>query len=252
MTLSSSLETKVTINFGFINLTIPFVKSLWLIRFVLIITIIGCILYPLFRDYTPYFPKNYKLTVSYSNNDIQNALSELSQEEMKKFKIKKVWLKEKEKIWETIVTDITDKMNENISTKHVSMTAVDGHTYFSIKKTGFLRYDLEDSYGNLDHQLQLPSAKPIKVFTRFELAKRERFDVTFNDIFFRRGIIVAGKFKQYLYSINELMYLFDILAITKVKFLPVICIGKTIYLYKNKQEQMIPIGMAINLPIERD
>jgi hypothetical protein len=248
--LESSLETKITISFGFTDLTIPFVKSLWLIRFILIVVIIGFAIYPLFRDYSSFFPKNYKLTVSYSNDDIAKAISELSTEETEKYNIDKDWVNKKDQIWHTIILDISNKMNEKIDVKSVPMIAVGGNTYFSVKQAGFLRYDLEDSYGNLDHELQLPTGRVVRVFTRFLLERRERFNVELSDIYFRGGIIVSGRFKQFLYSQNELIYLFKVLALTKVKFIPSICIGKTIYLYQDTK--MVPIGVAENSPVERE
>jgi hypothetical protein len=251
--VDANSKTNVTINIWFIDFTIPFIKSLYLVRFILIITIIGFAIFPLFRDYTPFFPKNYKLTVSYRNNDIQAALGELTKEEKKKFNIiEDIWVLKKDMIWKNIVNNIVNKMNEKINPKYVQMIAVAGYTYFSVKKVGFLKYDLDESYGNLDQELQLSDNKTIRVFTRFQLKRKERFNITLGDIYFRRGIIVAGKFKQYLYSQNELIYLFDVLAITKVSFLPSISVGETIYLYEDNNNKMIPLGVAVNSAIERD
>lgn len=250
--VDANSNTKVTINIWFIDLTIPLIKSLYLIRCFLIIAIIGFAIFPLFRDYTPFFPKNYKLTVSYNNNDIKAALGELTKEEREKFNIEDIWVKKKDMIWKNIVNNVANKINEKIDPKYLQMAAINGHTYFSVKKVGFLRYDLEEAYGNLDHELQLSEKKAIKVFSRFELKRKERFNITLSDIYFRRGIIVVGKFKQYLYSQNELIYMLDVLAITKVSFLPSICVGETIYLYEDNDNKMIPLGVAVNSAIERD
>jgi hypothetical protein len=190
--------------------------------------------------------------VSYNNNDIKAALGELTKEEREKFNIEDIWVKKKDMIWKNIVNNVANKINEKIDPKYLQMAAINGHTYFSVKKVGFLRYDLEEAYGNLDHELQLSEKKAIKVFSRFELKRKERFNITLSDIYFRRGIIVVGKFKQYLYSQNELIYMLDVLAITKVSFLPSICVGETIYLYEDNDNKMIPLGVAVNSAIERD
>ena len=107
----SAQEARISIHIGFTNLTIPFVKSLWLIRFTLVVIIIGFFLFPLFRDYSSFFPKNYKLTVSYSNRDIGKVLNEFSKEEIGKYLIDKDWKKKKERIWQSIIQNISNKMS---------------------------------------------------------------------------------------------------------------------------------------------
>lgn len=250
--IESSLETKITINFGITQLTIPFIKSIWLIRSILILAIIGFAVFPLFRDYTSFFPKNYKMTVSYSNNDIIEALREFSPAEIKKYSVERNWKKDKEQICQNILQNIANKMKQKIDGKNIPMVVAEGNTYFSIKKMGFLLYDLEDSFGNLDHELQLQSGKVVTAFTRFKLERRERLNVNLCDIYINRGVIVEGRFKQYLYSGNELIYLFKVLAVTKVKFLPSISVGKTIYFYRKDNGMMVPIGVAVNSPMERE
>ena len=225
------------------------IQNVAFLRVLMALLALACFLLPAFRDYTRLFPTNYKVEVFFDDEGVERTLAQFSPRELKKLGIASNWRPVKMKYLRTI-----DKKIEELTGipfpfdgPRGAVHSV-GEAYFKVRKIkGWQKYEIERAGGNLNHSFELPGKEPQHFFSRFELLPTDanQIEVSLADIYFRYTKILVPEFKQIVsLSPTEDFYLQKLVAVMKIRFFPVIDIGRTIYIAKVEGTQ-IPIGYAL-------
>ncbi len=230
------------------------VRNILLIRTLLILFSITLFSVPAFKDYSGFFPKHYKMEVFFDNTGTERALSNFTEKELSNLKIKENWRPYK--------MNYLRKLNKKVQGKFRVPFRFDdergivhskGETIFEVKKIkGWQKYHIVNASGLLHHILEIPGEKKVTFDSEFDLLETDsnRIDVSIADIYLRFTKVLSPEFKQIIrLSPSEILYDHKLIAPVKVRFFPVIDVGKTVYLVEDKStSEFIPIGYAIYTP----
>jgi len=240
--------------FGVINFERD-IKNILLIRLLLAFGAISVLCIPSFRDYTVFFPTYYKMEVFFDNNGIKDALSGFSKKEIEELNIKNNWLNSKD--------DYLRYLNNELQTKFKIPFQFDlqkgdvysiGETFFKVTKIkGWQKYKVDEAKGNLKHIIEKPKEKELSFESEFILLDTgtNYIDVSIIDIYFGYTKILKPEFKQIIKSSpTKSIYHHKVVAATKIRFFPVVDIGKTIYFIKEGSlNKLVPVAYAVYSPI---
>jgi len=247
-----------------IDFRLPFLKSLGFkmrgvrvifVRILLAVATIICFIIPAFRDYSKLFPENFKMVVFYDDEGIKEALSEFTEDELNALRVKTDWDAEKAEYFsflnkETKKFDILFLFDVDNNIVHG-----EGRTHFKVTrvKNSWQEYQIDKSTkGTLEHMYEAPGEKQRKLISEFQLLESDanRIKPTLADLYLKYTIILTPRFKQKVnISPMQEVYHHYLIAATKIRFFPIIRIGKTIYLLcRDGSKEVIPIGYAIYSP----
>ncbi|MGB7290550.1 MAG: hypothetical protein WBD99_00050 [Thermodesulfobacteriota bacterium] len=249
-------QSNITFTFFNLNYQLP-VKSVFAIRFTLLIIAFVLFSVPAFQDYTTFFPSHYEMEVFFDDDGIEKSLKEFSASEIESFNISKNWKYEKMQYFRKLNEDVfkTLGINNFFDLRGGYIYSI-GETKVFIEKTkGWQRYYIREASGFLTHYLEKPNEQKRQFNSRFILLSTpDNFiDVTLSDIYFRHTKILRPQFKQ-MASLTptgeKILYHHSLITITKVRFFPIIKINNTVYFIRGKDAfHLIPIGYAVYRPI---
>jgi len=210
-----------------------------------LIAIVFLVIVPITRDYTQFISERYSLVVSYDTEDIERALEDFSDSELDKMKIKQGWQTDKDVMLNKLDSKVVEY--STITKFKFSACRSIGETFCPIKKIGGLqKYRIPKSNGFLIHSLSLPDSKPYSFETKFHLIQPTKIKLNIFNII-KNSLIIELPYRQIASpKLSKKIYPCEIIAVTKISFLPLIEVGNTLYLIENENGYRIPIGFAEN------
>ena len=243
-------EEKITTTVAIppISFSIPIPISAFYSKRISFLIAIFFLVIPITWDYSQFLPARYRLVVSFDNEDIEHALEDFSNSEIKKLKIKHEWQSAKDNYLKTLenkVVELSQLTQFKFSDCHST-----GETFCPSRKIkGLQKYSVQSSYGHLTHVLSLPNLPSYKFETKFKLIHPVQINLSFSNII-NNSLIIELPYQQIAYpELTKEIHACDIIAVTKISFLPLIAVGNTLYLIDNKDGYRIPIGFAQNTEI---
>jgi hypothetical protein len=205
-----------------------------------------------FRDYSEFFPKRFGITVYFDNQGIQDVLNKYSSKELKRLNLMTAWEPEKEAYFKRLNQKLeSGGFNFRFSNGYPPTLGSGQGTLAGekVKRWGFQKYKIVEGSGNLSFETR---AQPLHLRTTYELADSRGNDVEAGmlDVFLMRPMMIMPEFHQVFHRTIEAQDEFDhiLVTATKIKFLPIIDLGSTLYLYPQENGFRIPIGYAVYGP----
>ncbi|MHB8087672.1 MAG: hypothetical protein ACYDH2_05425 [Anaerolineaceae bacterium] len=214
------------------------------------------LLFPAFRDYSPFFPTYLKMQVFFDDEGILRSLNHFNPRELEIFKIKNNWQSDKAEY----ISDLNKLLRDVTGTKFrfdfaKRNVASEGSTTFvtkKISKWGLQKYRIQEAHGNLTHSLLSDSASSHVVYQsifRIRKTGANYIDLGFYDIYIGYTFVISPEFDQLFTLTNgEEIYNHHLTAMTKIRMFPYIDIGNTVYLLRRTDGNSVPIGYAIYTP----
>lgn len=235
----------------FVDLEIPISNPL-IVRIFLLLAAPFFLSFYLFYDYSSFFPQNYSMEVFYDNDGIRRSLEDFSPAEIGQLMISKNYQNYQQEYFDRLDTEVRKLLGAEkfFSIKEGSVHST-GRSFILVEKvSGWQKYYLQSSTGELTHILEAPDLPSKTFYTRFEKLPT-RYDYTslsLSDIVFRQGVVLHTLYKQLLLESKmgeEVTFKFSVVGVTKATFFPWPNISNTIYLADFGEHGLVPIGYAI-------
>jgi len=229
--------------------------KLILIFFALIFLII-----PAFRNYSKLYPTSLSFEAFFDADGIEVAIKKFSKTEFEMLRIEENWKKEK---YNQLYLD---RLNTLAKLRHLPSNVVfteSNHAHGEMilrykKKFGWQKYQFEDIKGFMQFKFVDSRGKDTILRDEFELLPTEANIIqgTLKDIYFSWTKVVQPRFSHYVhldpthrFHVSDMV----VIGVTKIRFFPVIDLGKTIYFIEdpsllNKQSEipkLIPVAYAV-------
>jgi len=193
------------------------------------------------------------MEVFFDNEGLEKSLNQFTEQELIDLRVKNNWHQDKREYFTTLNKELEKRgysfrFDENNGTFYGK-----GETYFEVKKVNeWQKYIIEKAEGSLIYTLETPEEKIETLVSNFQLLETESNHIkgSLSDIYLHFTKILHPEFKQIVrLSPTEEFYHHNLVAATKIRFFPIVDIGRTIYLFREETEnKLIPIGYAIYIP----
>jgi hypothetical protein len=201
------------------------------------------LVWPLFRDYTPFFPTNLKLVARFDDAGIIKSLNSIDESELaeKGIHIDPNWKKLKEGYLATLNGEIRDRFKD---TEFAFSDSTQGEGTVFIKTTKaskWLTYEINEGFGKIHWQYDKD-----KFDTEFNLNCKSVVRLTPKDIYFKYNSIILPEYDQVIYmNPTKATIHHKLIAATKVTIFPLTDVSNSLYLYRGKERKdWVPIGYA--------
>jgi hypothetical protein len=211
------------------------------------------------RDYARFFPSLLRMEVFYDREGIQATLDALSPHDRDELHVAPRWAEARDSYYQgldrelrTALPDVTPFFGGGDSAVHSA-----GETTFIVKKvSGWQRYHIDDSQGELLHTLELPNRPPRQLLTAFVKLNTsdDYLAPSFSDLVVRRAFVMRPRFKQYFGASKVALgtpFKVAIIAVTRVTVFPLPDFSNTLYLAKVEGTGLVPIAYAVYQPANR-
>lgn len=248
-------EKKLKIELSFLN-TVSIEKNIsstLMVRSVLLILTVFSLSVPAFRDYTKYFPTHLSMDVFFDNSGLKDSLSQFTSQELTSLGVRQNWINDKREYLERLNADV------KAETKHAETFIIDdqyiqskGNTVFRVNKIkGWQKYHINEAQGLLNYTFQEPKKSPVGIDAEFILLNKKSnyIDVNLSDIYIKFTKIIKPEFKQLaVYNATKKVFNHDLIAVTKIRFFPIVNIGHTIYFIRMEDDSLVPVAYCIYQP----
>lgn len=236
---------------GFVELEIP-ITNMFLVRSSLLLAVPMFLSLYLFYDYARLYPQHFRMEVFFDEAGIESSLEEFSPYQIASLSIPKEFGRYRLEYFEGLDTELRRLfgVSEFFSVKegHVHST---GQAYTIVEKmTGWQKYHVTESQGEVTHILEIPDRLPRQFYTRFEklASKDDYLEFTLADLISRRSMMLRTQYKQILVE-NRLaegvLFKRTLVGITKLTVFPWPHVSNTVYLARFEGTGLVPIGYAI-------
>lgn len=233
ITLAWEGEFKFSFNIGFIGISRDFTED-HVTRAAFFFLAFLSFLFPAFRDYTPFFPNDYKMIVSFNDEGIERTLKEFSSTEQADLHLISDWRLRKQNYLDQINKLIKDKSGTSFSIDRDTIGR--GETTFWVHKVkrGLQTYQIDDAKGSIILENAAGGTPSIESeFTHWE-TDTSQIKASLIDVYFRWTMILRPQFRQYIKMGPEVQNIITldqpVIVATKVRFFPMVKVGKSIYL----------------------
>jgi hypothetical protein len=192
---------------------------------------VGVLVYHGFRDFSIFFPVNYKMNVYFSTESIEEVLNEFTRSEREDLNLKEPWYIEKQKILKCW----NDKLNTVRGFQLIEKTTGVGDMTFESRRIekNWQTYRIEKASGSITFKV-IDENGTHTAWSTFELLDTASNTLRFRflDAYINSARILRPRFVQWLYTshADERRRLDDVTAVTKIRFFPFIKIEGTMYL----------------------
>lgn len=224
------------------------------VRIILATSAFALIVYLGIRDYSRFFPQRFNIKVYFDDDGIVKALQEFDTSEISKLNLVNDWKSSKIKYFENLNARLSEA-SFSFRFRHVDgSTSGSGHGTLKARlldRWGVQKYKIMDGHGQLTFVNIAPRSGTTQLFTGYKLLDSRANDlkVALSDIYTMKPIILMPEFKQVIHRTAEAEEFDHILCTaTKIRFLPIIDLGTTIYMFKQDDGLRVPIGYAIYEP----
>ena len=189
-------------------------------------------LFPALRDYSPFFPKYYKMTVKFDDEGIEEALKEFSNAEKADLNLMSDWRLEKQSYLDQINDVLNDKGNSSFRIDR-NTVAHGETTFFPHKvKRSLQTYEIDEAHGSIT--LQRAEGDSPDIQSQFTLWNATRIEASLVDVYFRWTMIIRPQFRQHIQMglgiHNRVTLDRPVIVMTKVRFFPIVKVGTSVYL----------------------
>jgi hypothetical protein len=224
------------------------VRSIILVRIIFLVFALGCLLVPLFRDYSHLFNTNLSYSVYYDTEEIGNKLNKINSLNQDHIVFANDWVERRVEIFK----DLDARIKDYVDIEH----------YFSFDKIGsylsseakathkavfhkqWQNYRITEVSGTMIHTLHAPNSQPIELETRYELKDSNNKYIKFRFGDFLRGrMVIMPEMNQSLLYHSKNMYEIDLTGITIAKIFPFPVLEFTVFCAKQNGEY-IPLAYA--------
>jgi hypothetical protein len=218
---------------------------------VLVLLAVGAISVPAFRDYSRFFPARMQMTVFFDDEGLGKALAQFTPLELDTLKVKANWIADKTAHFEMLNREIRRLLGVALrfDTRRGAMHS-SGEVLFEVKRVGgWQRYRIVQAKGSLVHSFETPQTHMLSLASEFQLLESEGsfLRASLADIYLRYTKILQPEFKQIIrLRADRELYHHSVVAVTKVRFFPIVDIGDTVYFVrKGDPAELVPIGYAV-------
>jgi hypothetical protein len=225
-----------------LQVTIPLTPAA--IQYLLAGVAVVCLLIPAVRDYSSFFPKHLHLKVSFDDPGLHENLNSFKPHlEKTNFAILTDWEEQKRQYFCKVNSRLADLgCPFQFQSGRFEMGS-SGTVEFQVEREkGLQNYRLTHASGFLMHRQLGAKGEELVLPSTFELNNPDgySFRATLADVYYRWAVMIEPKFMQKY--IDQSLKDFEILlALTRVRFIPSILIGPTIYL-ADFEGSLIPIA----------
>lgn len=239
---------EINISLGPIQLARVPVRTLWILRALLIVLAFACAGAYVIDDYTTLFSKNLTMQVFYDQAGLRRSIASLSPLQIPRLvDLDKCGNCQQEYFaqFDKEVKAAFPNIPPFFTSGQVHST---GKSYTVVQKTlGLQNYRVTQSGGILANELDLPNQSPITFQTKNEKQDTPDDYLNLGNLGALRGVLLFTKYKQFLlpHGVDEcgLNYKVALYAATKVSVFPWPDISNTVYLVEGK-DGLVPIAYA--------
>ena len=224
--------------------------------FFLVLAILFIICIP-FRNYAGFFPQDFTIDVFFDETGISNVLKEFTGEELKQLNLDANWPSSRKTYFNRLDQELKKRgFNFEFGKPDGIILGAGKGNIRAIPIDGwaFQTYSIVEAGGAITLSRNEPPAEPLRLFTFYTLRPSGANQIALNitDIYLMTPLVIMPEFDQSVYLNPTQPYTEHVLiAATKLRFLPIIQLGRTLYLYTQSDGSRIPVGYAIYKPIER-
>ena len=207
------------------------------------------------RDYSRFFPQRFNVKVYFDNDGVTEALQTFDSREIVKLNLLKDWKAAKEAYFNNLNSKLAEAgfsfrfSDANGSTSGGGTGILKARL---VERWGLQKYKILEGSGDLLFVTPVSNKEPLQLITKYKLSnsRANDFEVPLSDVYRMKPIVIMPEFNQVIHRTADAKGEFDhvLCTATKIKFLPVIDIGKTIYLLKQPDGVRVPIGYCIYEP----
>jgi hypothetical protein len=227
--------------------------TVWLIRLLLFACGIALMVFPIFRDYSTFFPQRIKIEVYFDDGGLSSTLVALTPNTIKALDMSDDWRGAKEAYFAALNADLK---KENIPFQFPpDMSTVHGIGRGAIKfrkiSWGIQEYRVERANGNITLTVLLPgSSTRSQLETAYDLLDTNSNFVTVSlrQMYWDHEIVVQPVFQQIIaLSQGKKLFHHTLTGVTRISILPP-KYQPTIYFARGQDGKSFPIGYAIYEP----
>jgi len=204
------------------------------------------------RDYSSFFPHRFKIRVYFDDAELLKALGEFNKEELASLNLKGNWQTTRGMYFR----DLNQRLDKAKEAFRFYPTKTygggDGVIVGQMAHWGIQKYRIVEGHGNLVFANDDTRGEATTLVTAYELRDTPENFITvgFLDIYRMKPLVIMPEFNQVIKrtmgSQKEIDHV--LCTATKIKFMPYVDIGTTIYLFKQDDGRRVPIGYAIYEP----
>lgn len=252
ITLAWEGEFKFSFNIGFIGISRDFTEG-HVTRAAFFFLAFLAFLFPAFRDYSPFFPNYYKMTVKFDYDGIIKALKEFSSAEKADFNLMPEWWLEKQRYLD-LINDLLKEKGKSEFRIEWNTVAEGETTFFPHKvKRSLQTYEIGEAHGSIT--LQRAQGDVPDIESQFTLWNAKKIEASLIDVYFRWTMIIRPQFKQHIQMglglQNRVTLDRAVTVMTKVRFFPFVKLGTSVYLLSvedcasaERISQNVPVAYA--------
>lgn len=241
----------LTLKVPFIDATFP-VKRIWGIRALILVMAVTSLSAYRMIDLSSLFPPKMEMQVFYDEVGIQAALAEFSEEDLKQLGKPTLSKDRRAFYYDELDRRLNEQLGGNVFfSLQDGIVHSEGETVIAVKKEeGFLKYVLKDASGKLEHILERPGEPDISFVSFFEM-----HDTQYNfmhpklwDVIKNNGMLMQPRFKQIIaedFTSRRVVFDHTLVGATKIRALPSLTFGNTVYFFVDDDGKLVPIAYAI-------
>lgn len=254
MFLLKEREEKVVLSiapFGidWVHLQLPLTR-LWLVRVICLLGALWFFLLPAFRDYSAFFPSNYKMSVFFDEIHLEELVGSLRERYQNSISVSADWKKRRAQYFESLDADAFRLFGLKgfFQRPERSLHSAGVMNFRTEKVKGFQRYKIMEAVGYLSHTREEPNKQKKVLITKFELVEDRNayIEPSLIDVYLGRKIIVRPRFNQIITSResggSRIHHV--VTAITETGIFPFPWVSDTVYLLEDVGGY-VPIGYAV-------
>jgi hypothetical protein len=199
----------------------------------------------LVRSYASILPNLLRFDTYFDQTGIERLMGNLNEKTIKSLNVAPNWSERTHTFHLGLIRLLKQRIGVEIDPKKIEQLSAKGMTTFIVEKepSGFQRYRTAEVDGYLLFDIPTKTSHTdMRSFFALNSSQRDRFFVTVADMLFRHKFMLSPLLRQTYTSAPGMEYVIeDVIAITWVRFFPIIDIGDTLYLAKDG-DAFVPIG----------
>lgn len=210
-------------------------------------------IFPIWRNYSPFFPKRYGMQVYFDDEGIYDTLNQFSKKEQERLAIDLNWPDKKAKYLRALSDDVQTTIGAGFRFDPTSGALHShGETSFVVKKIrgGVQVYRIVEAEGTLVHNW-VQGGRTMVLRSEFRLTETPANIIRArSELFIRGATAIAPIFRQTFWpspTSGETIH-HRLTVVSKIWIFPYIKVGRSLYLRQSGDQPAFPVGYAIYEP----
>jgi hypothetical protein len=213
---------------------------------------------PAFRNYSSFYPTLLGMSVFFDEKGIEKALAQFTQLELGELSVDRNW-REGQRQFIHYLNTVMEDYGLDVFGPINPHTHGLGEIVFRVKSiAGWQKYQVTEARGHVRTHLTKKSGEHVilELIVELKPTQDDLFSGRLREIYFQFTKVIRPVFSLYLHAgpISR-EHVGDLVAVTKIRFFPVVDVGRTVYMLVHSREDqigslqgLVPVAYAIYDP----